>query len=113
MKGSGGPTQVDAEMWKDFLCAKALDKAPQQLCLAIADTAKILCTEEIHPDCLEEYNACRLIPLDKGASKDGTPGVKTHWGWGSYAQISGEIFDTCHQERHHRSCGAPSNLLGA
>lgn len=76
MKGSGGPTQVDAEMWKDFLCAKALGKAPQQLCLAIADTAKILCTEEIHPDCLEEYNACRLIPLDKGASKDGTPGVR-------------------------------------
>ena len=76
MKGSGGPTQVDADAWRDFTCAKALGKAPEQLCVAIADAAKILCVEEIHPDCLEEYNAGRLVPLDKGAAKDGTPGVR-------------------------------------
>ena len=76
LKGSGGPTQIDADMWKDFTGAKALGKAPEQLCLAIADTAKILCTEEVHPECLEEFNACRLIPLDKGMTKDGTPGVR-------------------------------------
>merc|ERR1711973_776799 len=35
-----------------------------------------MCTEEVHPACLEEYNACRLIPLDKGATKEGTPGVR-------------------------------------
>ena len=76
MKGSGGPTQVDADLWKDLTCSKAFGKAPEQLCVAIADTAKILCTEDIHPDCLEEYNACRLIPLDKGVAKDGSPGVR-------------------------------------
>ena len=76
MKGSGGPTQVDSDMWKDFTGAKSLGKAPEQLCQAIAETAKILCTEEVHPSCLEEYNACRLIPLDKGATKEGTPGVR-------------------------------------
>ena len=76
LKGSGGPSQVDADMWRDFTGSKALGKAPEQLCVAIAETAKILCTEPVHPDCLEEYNACRLIPLDKGATKDGTPGVR-------------------------------------
>ena len=76
MKGSGGPTQIDSDMWKDFTGAKALGKAPEKLCQAIADAAKLLCTEEVHPTCLEEYNACRLIPLDKGITKDGTPGVR-------------------------------------
>ena len=76
MKGSGGPTQIEAEMWRDFTGAKSLGKAPGQLCQAIADTAKILCTEEVHPDILEEYNACRLIPLDKGVAKDGSLGVR-------------------------------------
>ena len=68
--------QIEADMWRDFLGSKAFGKAPEQLCLAIAEAAKILCTEPVHPDCLEEYNACRLIPLDKGAAKDGTPGVR-------------------------------------
>ena len=76
MKGSGGPTQIEADMWRDFTGAKSLGKAPEQLCQAIADTAKILCTETIHPDTLEEYNACRLIPLDKGVAKDGSLGVR-------------------------------------
>ena len=46
------------------------------LCQSIADLAKRMCTEEIHPDCLLEYNACRLIPLDKGQTKDMKPGVR-------------------------------------
>ena len=76
MKGSGGPTHIDAGIWKDFTCSKIFNKVSQTLCQSIADTAKILCTEEVHPDCLEEYNACRLIPLDKVASKDGSAGVR-------------------------------------
>ena len=76
MKGSGGPTQVDADMWRTFTGSKAFGKTTESLCQAIADVAKILCVEEVHPDCLEEYNACRLIPLDKGITKDGTPGVR-------------------------------------
>ena len=46
------------------------------MCVAVAEIAKILCVEEVHPECLEEYNACRLVPLDKGLSSDGTPGVR-------------------------------------
>ena len=77
MKGSGGPTLVDSDIWKDFLCSKAFNNASQQqLCQSIADLAKQLCTEEIDPICLTEYIACRLIPLDKGPSKDGKPGVR-------------------------------------
>ena len=43
---------------------------------AVCGLAKRLCTENIHPDCLEEYTAGRLIPLDKGADKFGDPGVR-------------------------------------
>ena len=46
------------------------------LCQAVADLAKVLCTELIHPDCLTEFTACRLVPLDKGDQSDGTPGVR-------------------------------------
>ena len=35
-----------------------------------------MCTEDIHPDTLTEYIACRLIPLDKGLTKDLKPGVR-------------------------------------
>ena len=29
MKGSGGPTQIDSDMWRDFTGAKTLGKAPE------------------------------------------------------------------------------------
>ena len=35
MKGSGGPTQVDSEIWRDFLCSKAFGKASLDLCMPI------------------------------------------------------------------------------
>ena len=43
---------------------------------AVADFAKILCTEEVHPDCLQEFKKGKLVPLDKGTTKDGEPGVR-------------------------------------
>ena len=76
MQGSGGPSQIDTDMWRDFTCSKIFNKTSQTLCQSIADTAKILCTEEIDPICIVEYNACRLIPLDKGRTKDDKPGVR-------------------------------------
>ena len=76
LNGSGGPTQVDADGWKHMLCSKAYGKASMNLCQAVADLAKKLCVEEIHPDSLVEYVACRLIPLDKGEDKYGNPGVR-------------------------------------
>ena len=43
---------------------------------AVADFTKILCTEDIPPECLTEFIASRLVPLDKGIANDGTPGVR-------------------------------------
>ena len=76
MRGSGGPSLIDSDTWKQFLCSKVYGNASTDLCQAVAELAKILCTEDVHPDCLKEFIACRLVPLDKGASNDGTPGVR-------------------------------------
>ena len=76
MSGSGGPTLIDSDIWKNLLCSKQHGNSSQELCQSIAELAKQMCTEEIHPDCLSEYNASRLIPLDKGLTKDLTPGVR-------------------------------------
>ena len=71
-----GPTYIDSDSWKQFLCSKVYGKMSVDLCQAVADLSKILCTEDIHPDCLTEFIACRLVPLDKGTQSDGTPGVR-------------------------------------
>ena len=76
LNGSGGPTLVDADGWKRLLCSKAYGNVSVNLCQAVADLAKKLCREEVHPDCLHEFVACRLIPLNKGDDKWGNPGVR-------------------------------------
>ena len=76
LSGSGGPTLIDADGWKRILCSKAYGNASMNLCQGIADLAKKLCREEIHPDSLHEFVGCRLIPLNKGDDKWGNPGVR-------------------------------------
>ena len=76
MQGSGGPTHIDADGWKHILCSKSYGNASTELCNAIADLAKKLCRDNIHPDMLNELVANRLIPLDKGEDKEGNPGVR-------------------------------------
>ena len=76
IQGSGGPTLIDADGWRHILCSKSYGKASVDLCESIANLAKKLCREEIHPDTLHEFIACRLIPLDKGSDKEGNPGVR-------------------------------------
>ena len=76
LKGSGGPTLVDADSWKHFLCSRAYDNHPYHLAEAISGLAKRLCTDQIHPDCLHGFIAGRLIPLDKGADSQGNPGIR-------------------------------------
>jgi hypothetical protein len=76
LQGSGGPTQVDTDIWKHMLCSRSYNKASSQLAEAMSNLAKRLCTEHIKPYCLKEFVACRLIPLDKGLDKDGKPGVR-------------------------------------
>ena len=76
LQGSGGPTLIDADGWKHILCSKSFGNASTELCDAIADMAKKLCRESVNPDCLQEFVANRLIPLDKGEDKEGNPGVR-------------------------------------
>ena len=76
LQGSGGPTLMDADGWKHILCSKSYGTASTDLCNAIAELAKKLCRESIHPDMLKEFVANRLIPLDKGEDKKGKPGVR-------------------------------------
>lgn len=76
IQGSGGPTIIDADGWRQILCSKAYGKSSTDLCEAVADLAKKLCRESVHPDTINELVACRLIPLDKGNDKEGNPGVR-------------------------------------
>ena len=76
LHGSGGPTLLDSDGWKHILCSKVYGKSSYQLCEAIAELTKLLCIEEIDPDCLTEFIACRLVPLNKGTDKDGKLGVR-------------------------------------
>jgi hypothetical protein len=52
--GSGGPTQIDADGWKHILCSKSYGKTSENLCQAIADMAKRLCTEDVDPNLLKD-----------------------------------------------------------
>ena len=76
VSGSGGPTHIDSDGWKQILCSKQYGKLPFQLCGAVSELAKQLCTEEVDPECLNEFVACRLVPLDKGSDRSGKPGVR-------------------------------------
>ena len=76
LSGSGGPTLVDADIWKHLICSRAYGNSPKNLAESIALLARRLCTEEIHHDSLREFTACRLIPLDKGSDQNGLPGIR-------------------------------------
>ena len=65
ISGSGGPTQVDADIWRYIVCSKVYGILSTTLAEAIADLTKILCTKHIQPVLLKELLASRLIPLDK------------------------------------------------
>ena len=67
---------IDSDMWKQFLCSKVYGITTTGLCKAVADLTKNLCVEEINPDCLQEFIAGRLVPLDKGVTKEGKPEVR-------------------------------------
>ncbi len=63
--GSGGPTQVDADIWKSMICSKRLGKCADELSEQIAVMARRLCTEKISHSILQTYLSCRLVPLMK------------------------------------------------
>ena len=69
-KGAGGPSQMDADLYRHILTSKKFKSENKDLREKIAKLAKILATECVDPNTLEAYVACRLIPLDKN------PGVR-------------------------------------
>ena len=64
-KGSGGPSNIDSDIWRQLCCSKLFKPATEGLCEQIAVLARRLCREYVDPNCLTEYLACRLVPLDK------------------------------------------------
>ena len=69
-KGAGGPSHMDAELYRHILTSKKFKKENKELRDQIANLAKPLATECVDPYTLESFVACRLIPLDKN------PGVR-------------------------------------
>ena len=61
--GSGGPTKISADTWKNMLCGAG--KQSDELAEQIAIMARRICTEDIQYEKLEVHWACRLVPLMK------------------------------------------------
>ena len=63
--GSGGPTRIDADTWKNMICSKAHGSEGLQLGDEIASLSKRLCSEEIPYEYISSLMSCRLVPLKK------------------------------------------------
>ena len=62
-KGGAGPSGIDAAGWRRLCCS--FGRSSSDLCKALAHMARRLCTTYVHPECIQAYNACRLIALNK------------------------------------------------
>ena len=69
-KGSAGPSGVDSDTWRRFLCSRSFNRATDDAYEAVAGMCRRLCTEFVDPTSLQALLSCRLIPLDKN------PGVR-------------------------------------
>ena len=112
IQGSGGPTMIDADGWKHILCSKSYGNASSDLCDAIADLAKKLCTEPILPETLHEFIANRLIPLDKGEDKEGNPGVRPIGVGEILRRIVGKVVVGCIREDIINAAGPLQTCAG-
>ena len=65
MTGSGGPSKIDADMWKHLLCSRVYGKLSEDLADEIALLAKRICKEDIPSEHLQLLWDCRLIALRK------------------------------------------------
>ena len=66
IKGSSGPTCLDADFWKKILCNTVYGDASDDLYHAIALMTRKLCGEVMDDlDSIQALMACRLILLDK------------------------------------------------
>ena len=65
MHGSGGPTRVDADNWKDVLCSKVFGKLSEELSEEVAIATRRLCVEDIPHQHIKLLLDNRLVPLMK------------------------------------------------
>ena len=63
--GSGGPSRIDADTWKNMICSKAHGSESMQLAEEIAVLTRRLCAEAIPFDYVRTLMSCRLVPLKK------------------------------------------------
>ena len=69
-KGVEGPSHLDAENWRRIPVSKNFGTYNTDLCKAVTKMAKIMCTEQCDRysgRCIESFQSCTLIPLDKSA----------------------------------------------
>ena len=64
IRGAAGPSNFDAKDWRSILVSRVYGTSSTELCGAIVEVAKVLCTEDVSPN-VEALMAGRLIPLDK------------------------------------------------
>ena len=69
-KGSGGPSQLDAEQYRHIILSTNFKKESKELREKVAILAKRLATTMVDPSSIEALTACRLIPLNKN------PGIR-------------------------------------
>ena len=65
VKGSGGPSLLDAKQCRRILCSKHYKSVGNDLREVLACFARKIAKDILGPTTLEPYTACRLIPLDK------------------------------------------------
>ena len=63
--GSGGPTQIDMDTWREMICSKSYGTHSKMLADEIVTLAKRLATDTIPHDYTSTFLACRLVPLKK------------------------------------------------
>ena len=65
-KGAAGPSNFDANDWRNLIGSRNYGESSTDLCTAIAKMAKVVATEDLTGEnVLSALMACRLIPLDK------------------------------------------------
>ena len=67
-KGSGCPTQVDSDIWRQLLCSRSFLPASEHLCEQVAILTRRISRGYVDPDGLSEFTAGRLIALNKDQS---------------------------------------------
>jgi len=63
--GSGGPTQIDMDTWRETICSKSYGTLSKMLADEIATLARSLETDTVPHDYISTPLACRLVPLKK------------------------------------------------